>query len=269
MELGLKGRTALICGASKGIGKGIARALAREGVDVALLARGREGLEATAQEIRTEFKVTAAVVSADLTDGASVKSAAEALKNEPPFSALNIVVNNAGVPVTRSDRQIFWADQDWRDLIEVKTLGALRVVREFLPMMNRDGTGRIINVTGASGVAVWCPALGHGLNNAALIHATGYLAQDLWAERITVNAIIPGLVGTEFRETWAAALAAQQDKSRDRFLADFCRERGIFMERWAEVEEVADLAVFLASDRAKYINGAKIPIDGGFSVNSR
>src|SRR6185437_7740569 len=160
-------------------------------------------------------------------DSVAVKSAAEALKNEPPFSALNIVVNNAGVPVTRSDRQIFWADQDWRDLIEVKTLGALRVVREFLPMMNRDGTGRIINVTGASGVAVWCPALGHGLNNAALIHATGYLAQDLWAERITVNAIIPGLVGTEFRETWAAALAAQQGKSRDRFLADFCRERGI------------------------------------------
>lgn len=269
MELGLSGRTALIGGASKGIGKGIARALAREGVNVALLARGQEALEEAAREIRAESPVSVVTLSADITQADSVAAAARTLAAQPGFSPLNILINNAGAPVTRNDRQIFWDDDEWRALTEVKTLGALRLVREFLPMMARDGTGRVINITGSSGVAVWRPAVMHGLNNAALIHTTGYLAQDLWSERITVNAIIPGLVGTEFREEWADGLAAQQGKSRVEFLADFCRERGIFMERWAEVEEIADLALFIASDRARYINGAKLNIDGGFSVNAR
>ncbi|MGO4666934.1 SDR family NAD(P)-dependent oxidoreductase [Bosea sp. 2YAB26] len=269
MELGLSGRTALVCGASKGIGKGIARALAREGVNVALLARGREALEEAADEIRKETSVTVTTVSADITQADSVASAAQTLRAVPGFSTLNILINNAGAPVTRNDRQVLWNDDEWRELIEVKTLGALRVIREFLPMMARDGTGRVINITGSSGIAVWRPAMLHGLNNSALIHTTGYLAQDLWNERITVNAIVPGLVGTEFREEWADGLAKQQGKTREQFLADFCRERGIFMERWAEVDEVADLALFIASDRARYINGAKLNIDGGFSVNAR
>jgi 3-oxoacyl-[acyl-carrier protein] reductase len=269
MELGLSGRTALVCGASKGIGKGIARALAREGVNVALLARGQEALDDAAREIRAEAQVSVVTLSADITEADSVAAASRSLAALPGFSTLNILINNAGAPVTRNDRQVLWNDDEWRELIEVKTLGALRVIREFLPMMARDGTGRVINVTGSSGIAVWRPAVMHGLNNAALIHTTGYLAQDLWSERITVNAIVPGLVGTEYREEWADALARQQGKSREQFLADFCRERGIFMERWAEVEEVADLALFIASDRARYINGAKLNIDGGFSVNAR
>lgn len=269
MELGLSGRTALIGGASKGIGKGIARALAREGVNVALLARGQDGLDEAAREIRAESSVSVATISADITQADSVAAAVGSLAAQPGFSTLNILINNAGAPVTRNDRQVLWNDDEWRELIEVKTLGALRLIREFLPMMARDGTGRVINITGSSGVAVWRPAMMHGLNNAALIHSTGYLAQDLWSERITVNAIVPGLVGTEYREEWADGLARQQGKSREQFLADFCRERGIFMERWAKVEEIADLALFIASDRARYINGAKLNIDGGFSVNAR
>ena len=269
MELGLKGRTALVCGASKGIGRGIALALAREGVHLAIVARGADGLAEVADHIRAECGVEVLPVPADLADTDSVRHAVATLRSDPRFSTINILINNAGVPVTRADRQILWDDDDWRELIEVKTLGAMRTIREVLPLIARDGTGRVVNITGTSGTAVWQPAMMHGLTNSSLIHITGYLAADLWAERITVNAIIPGLVGTEYREEWMAALAAGSGRTPDEELAEFCKSKGIFMERWAEVEEVADLALFLASDRAAYINGAKIAIDGGLSLNIR
>lgn len=269
MELGLKNRTALVCGASKGIGRGIALALAREGVHLALIARGAAGLAEAADLIRAECDVDVVTLPADLADSASVKAAIAELRGHPRFATLNILINNAGVPVTRADRQILWDDDDWRELIEIKTLGALRTIREALPLMARDGSGRIVNITGASGTAVWQPAMMHGLTNASLIHTTGYLAADLWAERITVNAIVPGLVGTEYREQWMAEMARDNGREPGEQLAGFCKSKGIFMERWADVEEVADLALFLASDRAAYINGARIAIDGGLSLNIR
>jgi 3-oxoacyl-[acyl-carrier protein] reductase len=153
--------------------------------------------------------------------------------------------------------------------IDVKTVEALRLIRETIHLIPHDGTGRIINVAGGSGIAVWSPALLHGINNAALLHMTGFLAADLAANKVTVNAIVPGLVGTEFRQIWAKELGERQGKSTEEFVCEFRKSKGILLERWAEVSEIGDLVVFLASDRASYITGAKIPIDGGFSINSR
>lgn len=269
MELGLSGRSALISGASEGIGKAIAFGLAREGVNIALLARRLPALEEVAQEIRDECGVAVECVAADVTDSASVASGLEALSSKEPFRTLNILVNNAGVPATRPDRQLLWDDADWQEVIEVKALGALRIVRAALPMLATDGTGRIVNVTGATGAAVLKPGLVHGAANSALIQATGYLAADLAQDRINVNAIVPGLVGTEKRRKWVAGIAGSSGKPEDEVLAGLCKEIGIVSGRWAEVEEIADLVVFLASDRAKYINGAKIPIDGGLTLNMR
>jgi 3-oxoacyl-[acyl-carrier protein] reductase len=269
VETGLKGRTVLIGGASKGIGKGLALAFAREGVNVALLARGRDALDEVAKQIRAETDVEVLVLQADLTDAASVDAAAAEMRAAPTFATLNILVNNAGLAMTRPDRQIFWPDEQWEELIDVKITGALRTIRAFVPMMARDGTGRVITIAGSSGTAVWQTALVHGITNSALVHMTGYLAKDLAQEHITANVIVPGLVGTEMRQEWIRKMAADQGKTEQACLADICRGVGIFMERWAEVEEVGDLAVFLASDRARYINGAKIPLDGGFSVNAR
>jgi NAD(P)-dependent dehydrogenase (short-subunit alcohol dehydrogenase family) len=180
-----------------------------------------------------------------------------------------VLVNNAGNAIRRQDRQILWEDDDWRADLEIKMIGYLRVIRDFLPLMLRDGTGRIINVTGAAGVSTWSPALTHGLNNAALNHGTGYLAQDLAMEKITVNAVIPGLIATEWRQYWAENAGSSAGISSEEFLETFCREKGIISGRWAQSEEVADVIVFLASDRASYINGAKIMVDGGIHVNAR
>lgn len=269
METGLAGRCAVISGGSKGIGKAIARALAGEGVNVALIARTEAEVAAAADEISQATGVVALGLACDVTNTDSLRSAVSALRQHPAFATVNIVVNNAAGPITRLDRQIEWTDEEWLAAIDVKTVGALRIVRELLPLIAQDGSGRVINVAGASGIAVWNPALLHGLNNAAIIHMTGFLAADLAAPRVTVNAIVPGIVGTEFRQDWAGQLGEQQGTSGEEAIERLCRAKGILLGRWAEMSEVADLAVFLASDRASYITGAKIPIDGGFSVNAR
>lgn len=267
MDLRLKGRVAAITGASKGIGKAIARGLAAEGVDLVLIARGKEALDQTAEQIRREQGVRALAVSADIRDADAVKKAAEAAKAE--FGSVHIVVNNAGGPIKRQDRQITWPDADWVDDLNLKTVGMLRVTQAFLPIMPRDWTGRVINISGIASISAFIGALTHGLNNAAMNQATSYLARDLAAEKITVNVIIPGLIATEWRQGWAENMGKQQGKTKEQFLEDLCKAWGIVQGRWGTVEEVADLAVFLASDRAGYVDGARIALDGGYAINPR
>ncbi len=267
MNLGLRGRTALVTGASKGIGKAIALGLGQEGVQLVLLARTAALLEAAAEQIRAATGVAVMAVPTDVRDAAAVAAAVERAHTE--FGLLHILVNNAGGPIKRSDRQILWPDSDWRDDVDTKTLGMLRVTQCMIPHMPTDGSGRIINISGVAGSSVLSSALTHGLNNAAMNHVTSYLAADLATARITVNAVIPGLIATEWRETWAENAAAQRKLSKQEFLDQICREWGIVAGRWGAMREVADAVVFLASDRAVYINGAKLTVDGGYAINVR
>lgn len=267
MEMGLKGRAALVTGASKGIGKAIALGLAEEGVRVALLARTEAALRAAAAELRAATGTTVVALPTDIRDAAAVAAAVE--RAHAQLGPLHILVNNAGGPIKRPERQILWPDSDWRDDVDTKTLGMLRVTQAMIPHMPTDGTGRIINVSGIAGSSVLTSALTHGLNNAAMNHVTSYLAADLAAARITVNAVIPGLVATEWRESWAEAAGRQRQLSKQQFLDQTSRDWGILAGRWGTMREVADAVVFLASDRAAYINGAKLAVDGGYSVNVR
>ena len=267
MDLGLKGRVALVTGASKGIGKNIARRLADEGVHLVLLARGKETLDAAAAEICTATGVRVVPVPADMRELAQVQAAANKARAE--FGAVHILVNNAGGPIKRQERQITWPDADWADDINIKTLGMLRMTQALLPQMPTDGTGRIVNISGIAGSSVLSSAMTHGLNNAAMNHVTKYLAKDLAASRITVNAVIPGLIATEWREGWAQGKANEGSVTRQAWLDDTCREWGIVSGRWGTMEEVSDVVVFLASDRASYVNGAAIAVDGGYSINVR
>jgi NAD(P)-dependent dehydrogenase (short-subunit alcohol dehydrogenase family) len=267
VDLGLRDRVALVTGGSKGIGKAIAAGLAAEGVHLVLLARGQADLDATAARIRADHGVRVLALAADVKDMAAVKAAATAAAAE--FRTVHIVVNNAGGPIKRQGRQILWDDTDWLDDVNMKAIGMLRITQAFLPLMPRDGSGRIVNVSGIAGVSAFLTAMTHGINNAAMNHVTTYLAKDLAGDRITVNAIIPGLIATEWRHGWAEAGAAQTGKTKDEFVADICRQWGILSGRWTTMEEVADLVVFLASDRAASINGAQISIDGGYATNPR
>jgi 3-oxoacyl-[acyl-carrier protein] reductase len=267
MDLGLKGRVALVTGASKGIGKNIARGLANEGVDVILLARGKDALEQAAEEIHAATGVRVLAVPTDTREMDAVTAAAAAARDR--FGAVHILVNNAGGPIKRQERQITWPDGDWLDDVNIKIIGMLRMTQAVLPLIPTDGSGRIINISGIAGSSVLSSALTHGLNNAAMNQVTTYLAKDLGPSRITVNSVIPGLIATEWRENWAEAQAKARGVSKQQFLDDVCKEWGIVSGRWATMEEVTDLVVYLASDRASYVNGARIPVDGGYTINVR
>jgi 3-oxoacyl-[acyl-carrier protein] reductase len=267
LELGLKGRAALITGASKGIGRAIALGLAEEGVRLALLARTDSMLQAAADEIRAATGTTVLAIPTDIRDSAAVVAAVE--RAHVALGPLHILVNNAGGPIKRPERQIHWPDADWRDDIDTKTIGMLRVTQSMIPHMPTDGSGRIINISGIAGSSVLTSALTHGLNNAAMNHATSYLAADLAAARITVNSVIPGLIATEWREHWAESAGRQRRVSKQEFLDQTCRDWGIIAGRWGSMREVADVVVFIASDRAAYINGAKLTVDGGYAINVR
>lgn len=265
MDLGLTGRVAAITGGSMGIGKAIGASLVAEGVRVALIARGEDTLNEAVGELSSAGEVIA--VSADLSDTASVNDAATQVVER--LGTVNILVNNAGHRMRRLDRQILWEDADWISDIDVKTFGMLRTIRAFLPHMATDGTGRVINVSGIAGNIVLHGALTHGINNAAMQMATKYLAKDLTAENITVNAVSPGLVATEWRQEWAKAMGEKQGKTAEEFLDSYYNQVGIFSRRWTESAEVGDLVAFLASDRAASINGSVIQIDGGVTANAR
>jgi NAD(P)-dependent dehydrogenase (short-subunit alcohol dehydrogenase family) len=267
MDLRLKGRTALVTGASRGIGAAIALGLAEEGVNVALLARTGALLDSAAAAIHASTGARVLALPADIRDNGAVSTAVERAAAE--FGPLHILVNNAGGPIKRPERQITWPDTDWRDDIDTKMLGMLRVTRATIPHMPHDGTGRIINISGIAGSSVLTSALTHGLNNSAMNHVTGYLAADLAGMRITVNAVIPGLIATEWRESWAERSARDRQLTKAEFLERTCGDWGIVAGRWGAMSEVADAVAFLASDRAAYINGAKLTVDGGYSINVR
>jgi len=267
MDLRLKGRTALVTGGSKGIGKAIARGLADEGVNLVLLARTAETLTAAAKEIESATKVKVLALPTDIRDDAAVSSAIKRAHGE--FGTVHILVNNAGGPIKRPERQITWPSSDWLDDVNTKTLGMLRVTQALLPHMPTDGSGRIVNISGIAGSSVLTSAMTHGLNNAAMNHVTSYLAADLAAARITVNSVIPGLIATEWREGWAKSSASERHRNKEQYLEQICRDWGIVANRWGTMQEVADAVVFLASDRAAYINGAKLTVDGGYTINVR
>jgi NAD(P)-dependent dehydrogenase (short-subunit alcohol dehydrogenase family) len=145
----------------------------------------------------------------------------------------------------------------------------LRMTQALLPIMPTDGSGRIVNISGIAGSSVLSSAMTHGLNNAAMNHVTKYLAKDLGASRITVNSVIPGLIATEWRESWAQAKASEGGAAKQAWLDATCQEWGIVSGRWGAMEEVSDVVVFLSSDRASYVNGASIHVDGGYSINVR
>jgi len=267
MDLGLKDRVALVTGASKGIGKAIARALALEGVHVAMLARTAAELEGAACDVRAGTPARTLAIPTDIRSAEAVDQAVDTAVRE--LGAIHILVNNAGGPIKRQERQITWPDTDWLDDVNTKTIGMLRVTKAVIPRMPTDGSGRIVNVSGIAGISTLGPALTHGLNNSAMNQVTSYLAKDLASSRITVNSVIPGLIATEWRESWAAAGGQQSGVTPQAFLDDICAKWGIVAGRWGTMEEVADLVVFLASDRAAYINGARITVDGGYSINAR
>jgi 3-oxoacyl-[acyl-carrier protein] reductase len=267
MDLELSGRVAVVAGASEGIGRAVAVTLAAEGAHVILLARTATNLDDAATEARAAASGGAAVMAipTDVTDRAAVDAAAAQVRER--FGTVHVVVNSAGNRM-RPGRQLDWDDEDWIRDVDSKLFGMLRILRAFDPLLPDDGTGRVINVSGVAGTVVWDTALTHGINNASINHIVKYLATDLAPRRITVNAVIPGLIATEWRHAWARSGGAAQGQTEAEFVDAVCRRKGILLGRWAEPSEVADAVAFLASSRAAYITATTLLVDGGLGANA-
>jgi 3-oxoacyl-[acyl-carrier protein] reductase len=257
MDLKLNGKTALVTGGSEGIGKAIARALAGEGVDVAICARTRETLEAAATEIARATNRKIIAIPADLTKPEDaenfVRQAHQAL------GRVDILVNNAGSAPGGIIE--FLGEEHWAQSLQLKFMGYVRCLKHVLPIMQRQGRGRVVNLIGNDGVKPSYWEIAPGAANAAGQNLTVALAGQYGKDNISFVAVNPGPVRTE---RWAGLVDAMaRDMQIPREEADTLAPRSIPLGRIAEVEEVANLVTYLASDLAHFVNGTMIEIDGG------
>ncbi len=259
MELGLKGKSALVTGASEGIGKAIARKLAEEGVRVAVCARTEATLKETAGEIARATGSTVVPIPADLRSLAGcqgfVAQAAERL------GGVDILVNNAGASAFGPFVEL--PDEAFVDAINGKLLGYIRCARAVIPHMERRGGGSIVNITGATQQAVALHTPGSACN-AAIRMFSKELSIELGPLNIRVNSVAPGRIQTARADRMLQANAAARGASPEVILGELVET--IPSGRVGTVDDIADAVCFLVSERATYVNGAALVVDGSKSV---
>jgi 3-oxoacyl-[acyl-carrier protein] reductase len=253
MDLGIRGRRALVCGASKGLGRGCAAALAEAGVDLVLNARGAEALEATAADLRRRFQVNVATVPADITiEAGRVTVLAQA-------GAIDILVTNAGGPPPG-----IWSDWEREDFIralDANMLTPIALMTALLPGMMVRGWGRVVNITSQS---VKAPIAALGLSNAARTGLTGYVAgtaRQVAPQGVTINNLLPGIHATDRAVSLDTGVARAEGISLDEARAR--RAASIPARRYGTAEEFGAACAFLCSMHAGFIVGQNILLDGG------
>jgi len=255
MELGLKGRRALITGASKGIGKAIAVELAVEGVDLALCARGEVALRATAEQLRQQTGVKVFALAADVTDAAAIQSFVEAAV--AALGGLDIVVNNAGSALPGTFEEV--DEARWRADLDVKLFAAQRCARAALPYLKRSSQPRIININSIVGRQSTPGYIANSTDRAACLAFNKVLSDNLAQYGILVNSVNPGNIKSEAWDSSVEYFAP--DKELEDYYTQVAHDTPL--GRVGEAEEVAAVVAFLASKRASYITGASIDVDGG------
>ena len=253
MDLGISGRKALLTGASKGMGRACAMALAREGVDVTIVARGRDVLEATAEAIRAETGATVTAVAADITtpDG---RRAALAACPEP-----DIVLNNAGGMAPGDFRT--WTRDDWIAAIDLMMLPPIEMMKATVDGMMARGFGRIVNIASRS-VKIAQPEL--GLSNGARSGLVGFVAglsRQTVASNVTINNLLPGIFDSDAQREHIADMLDDMGKSFDEVWQ--ARANANPAKRYGRTEEIGAYFAFLCSAHAGFITGQNLLIDGG------
>ena len=257
MELGLKGKVAIVTGGSKGIGKAIAEEMAAEGARLVICARDKDMLEMAAAEIHEKTEAEVFPVAADLSGLEGVRALVAETVNR--FGRVDILVNNAGS--IRAGSILNKPDEEWAEDWSLKVFGYLRLAREVIPLMKEQGGGRIVNIIGTAGQQPTAEYIAGGGGNAALMNMTKALAFEGAPHNILVNAVSPGPIRTERWVGIVRTVASEQGRTPEEMEARLVRSYPL--KRPGEPGEVAAIAAFLASERASYINGTVIPVDGG------
>lgn len=260
MELGLRGRTAVVTGASKGIGRAIAAALAAEGVRLAICARTADDIEKAAREIGQTYGVDVHPLTVDLATAEGVDRFVAFAQGR--LGHVDILVNNAGaIP----GGTLEGLDEDtWRRSYELKLWGYIRLTRAFLPGMRERCSGAILHIIGNAGRQPSPTYIAGGIANAGLINFTKALAMEAGRYSVRVNAINPGPIRTERQATLIATQARARGLSPEEVEQETARS--IPLGRIGRPEEVAAAAVFLVSDAASFITGITLPVEGGLTA---
>ena len=258
MDLGIKDRVALVAAASKGIGFAVALELAREGARVFLCSRDEKRASEAAQKIHDETGATVAGIGADVTDEPAVERFVSLARERAGH--IDILVTNAGGPPTSS-----FADSDldaFRRAFELNALSAIRMAKLVLPDMREQKWGRIVNITSVSAKQPIDGLLYSNTVRAALTGWAKTVSNEVAADNITVNNIAPGYTLTGRQEELAEARSRALGKSKEEIIATWATQGP--MGRIGQPEEIAAAVVFLASERASYITGVTLQVDGGW-----
>jgi len=256
MDLGIGGKWALVCGASKGLGYGCAQALVQEGVHVTINARGTVALEQAAQQLRAIGSGQVLTVTADIT----TEAGRAAVLGAAPPAGFDIVVTNAGGPPPGDFRQ--WGRDEWLRALDANMLTAIELIRATVDGMAERGFGRIVNITSS---AVKAPVDVLGLSNGARSGLTGFVAgvarSELAARGVTINNLLPGRFDTDRLRTTFEGAAAKTGQSVT--LIRQHHEQAIPLKRFGTPEEFGAVCAFLCSMQASYITAQNVLVDGG------
>ena len=246
----LLGKIALITGASKGLGKAMALALAEAGAKLALVSRNLDQLKAVAQEVRA-LGAEAEVFQADVTDEGQVRE----LQHDviAKFGRIQILINNAGINIRKPVTDFTLAE--WRQVLDTNLTGPFLMCRAFVPHLRGQGYGRIINLTSIMSHVALAGRSAYAASKTGLLGFTRALALELAPEKITVNGISPGPVATEMNTP-----ILQNPELNQQFISK------IPLGRWGKVEEVGQLALYLCSEEAGFLTGTDILIDVGWTA---
>jgi 3-oxoacyl-[acyl-carrier protein] reductase len=258
MDMGIKGRVAIVTGGSRGIGRETARQFLEEGARVMICGRNAETLEKTRAELAKQTGGEIKAVVADMMKEADIKKLVDETVKQ--FGTVDILVNNAGQMY--SGRYAAMTDDGLKEQLETKLFGFMRAIRLVYPIMKAKHWGRIINTIGGAGKEPDPYMFGSGITNSALLNITKSLSTEFGEDGIHVNAICPGWVDTNLWQRNAQGLAAElQVKSEQEARKLAARKNSL--NRFGKPEELANAIVFLCSERASYITGVSLNLDGG------
>ena len=245
----LQGQTAIVTGASRGLGYAIAERLARSGAKVHLVARGLEGVQGAAQRIASETGAQTFAYACDVGDGASVIATVEAILKATP--TVEILVNNAGI--TKDGLLMRMKDEDFDEVIRINLRSVFLLTRALLRPLIKQKYGRIVNITSIVGVHGQAGQANYAASKAGIIGFTKSTAKEVASRNITCNAIAPGFIESDMTQVLT-------EDQKAGILT------GIPMGRMGQAQEVAALAAFLASKEAGYLTGQTLGIDGGMGI---
>ena len=259
MELRMDGRVALITGGSDGLGRAMAHAFSESGASVAIAARGQEKLNSACAAISQATGHRIEAYAADVSDAGQIAALYD--KVTADLGQVDILVNNAGTSQTGRFEEV--TDEIWQTDLDLKLMAAIRLCRLALPGMKERRWGRIINVLNTAAKAPGGGSAPTSVSRAAGMALTKVLAGEGAAHNVLANALCTGIIESG---QWDRRFEAQgAGKTKDEFLADMAKERGLPMGRLGTAAEFANMACFLASDAGSYINGTAINVDGGLS----